>query len=109
MKSQDKTTQEVSDYIKENFNIYINRNFISKLWKGEDVGLSEIILNSVEYKEMIQNTKQRNVKSKKFTKDEIEWILESNLDKSLSERVNLFKQQFNKTITKTYLSKLIKN
>jgi hypothetical protein len=105
MKCENKTTQEVSNYIKENFNIYINRNFISKLWNGENVGLSEVILNSTEYQDMIQNTKQRNVKSKKFTKDEIEWILSNNLDKSLSQRADLFKKQFNKTITKTYLSK----
>ena len=55
---------------------------------------------------MIQNTKQRTVKSKKFTKDELEWVLSNNLDKSLSQRVILFQEQFNKTITKTYLSKL---
>lgn len=57
---------------------------------------------------MIQNTKQRNVQSKKFTKDEIEWVLSNNLDKSLSQRTDLFQQQFNKTITKTYLSTLVK-
>lgn len=106
MKCENKTTQEVSNYIKENFNIYINRNFISKLWNGENVGLSEVILNSTEYQDMIQNTKQRNVQSKKFTKDEIAWVLSNNLDKSLSQRVILFQEQFNKTITKTYLSKL---
>lgn len=105
MKCENKTTQEVSNYIKENFNIYINRNFISQLWNGENIGISEVILNSTEYQDMIQNTKQRNVKSKKFTKDELEWVLSNNLDKSLSQRVDLFKEQFNKTISKTYLSK----
>jgi hypothetical protein len=49
-----------------------------------------------------------NVKSKKFNKEEIDWILNFNLDKTLSERVILFKKEFNKTITKAYISKLSK-
>lgn len=106
MKNQDKTTQEVSDYIKKNFNIYINRNFISKLWLGEDLKLSQDILNSQEYKDMKLNSKQKTVKPKKFNKEEIDWILKFNLDKSLGERVILFQKQFNKTITKAYLCKL---
>ncbi len=105
MKNLDKTTQEVSDYIKENFNIYINRNFISKLWLGEELNLSQDILNSREYQVMILNTKKKTVKSKKFSKEEIDWVLHFNLDKTLRERVILFKTQFNKTITKAYLSK----
>lgn len=108
MKNQTKTTQEVSDYIKENYNIYINRNYISKLWLGEDLKLSHEILNLQEYKDMIQNIKKRSVKPKKFNKKEIDWILTFNLDKSLGERVILFEKQFNKTITKTYLSKILK-
>ena len=107
MKYRDKTTQEVSDYIKENFNIYINRNFISKLWLGEELNLSQDILNSQEYQDMKLNTKKKTVKSKKFNKEEIEWILNLK-NKSLGERVILFQKQFNKTITKAYLSKLSK-
>ena len=106
MKNQDKTTQEVTDYIKDNYNIYINRNFISKLWLGIDLKLSQDILNSQEYQDMKLNTKQKTVKSKKFNKEEIYWILKFNLDKSLGERVILFQKQFNKTITKAYLCKL---
>lgn len=106
MKNQDKTTQEVSDYIKKNFNIYINRNFISRLWLGEDLKLSPDILNSQEYQAMKLNTKQNTVKSKKFDKKELEWILTYNLDKSLGQRVILFQKRYNKTITKAYLSKL---
>ncbi len=81
MKNEDKTTQEVSDYIKQHFNMYINRNFISKLWLGEDLKLSQDILNSEEYKDIKLNTKQKTVKSKKFNKEEIDWILKFNLDK----------------------------
>jgi transposase len=106
------TTQKVSDYIKEHYNICINRNFISKLWSGEDINLtnsfSEEILNSQEYQNMKLNPKQKVVKSKKFNNEEIDWVLKTNLDKSLSERVILFQTQFNKTITKAYLSKLSK-
>ena len=52
------------------------------------------------------NSKQKTVKPKKFNKEEIDWILKFNLDKSLGERVILFQKQFNKTITKAYLCKL---
>jgi hypothetical protein len=108
MKNKDKTTQEVSDYIKENFNIYINRNFISKLWNGEIKELPNEIIQSDEYINMINNTKKRTIKNKKFTKEEIDWILSFNKDKSLKERIDLFNEKFNKTMTKAYLSKLTK-
>jgi hypothetical protein len=106
MKSQKLTTQDVSDFIKENFHIVINRNFISKLFNGE-VDLPEHILNSDDYKMMIANTKQRTVKAKKFTEEEIDWIKINNTELSLGERCRLFEKKFNKTITKTYLSKLL--
>jgi len=109
MKNKDKTTQEVSDYIKENFNIYINRNFISKLWLGEELNLPSDILISQEYQDMKLNTKKKTVKSKKFNKEEIDWLLDFNLDKSLRERVILFKNKFNKTISREYISKLSKS
>lgn len=109
MKNRDKTTQEVSDYIKQNFNIYINRNFISKLWLGEELNLSSDILNSSEYQDMKLNTKKKTVKSKKFNKEEIDWILDLHSDKSLAERAMLFKNQFGKTISKEYISKLSKS
>lgn len=107
MKNENKTTQETSNYIKENFNIYISRNFVSKLWSNNsDIILSNTILKSQEYLNMIQNTKQRTLKSKKFNKEQIEWVLKSNLDNSLGERVILFQEQFNITITKAYICKL---
>jgi len=108
MKDENKTTQEVSDYIKANFNIYINRNFISKLWNGEIKELPNEIIQSDEYINMINNTKKRTIKNKKFTKEEIDWILSVNKDKSLKERIDLFNEKFNKTMTKAYLSKLTK-
>jgi transposase len=107
MKNRDKTTQEVSDYIKENFNIYINRNFISKLWLGEELNLSQDILISQEYQDMKLNTKRKN--PRKFNKEEIDWILDFNLDKSLGEIAMLFKNKFGKTISKEYISKLSKS
>jgi hypothetical protein len=56
---------------------------------------------------MIANTKQRTVKAKKFTEEEIDWIKINNTELSLGERCRLFEKKFNKTITKTYLSKLL--
>ena len=106
MKSQNLTTQEISDFIKENFNVTINRNFVSKLFNGELV-LPEHITTSDAYKQMISNTKQRTVKAKKFTQEEIDWIKNNNLEYSLGERCKMFQKQFDKTITKAYLSKLL--
>ena len=98
-------THEAADYIKNNFNICIHRNFISKLWIGEDVGLSNEIINSQEYKNMLVNT-VRKATSKKFTNEELTWIKHNNSDKSLSQQAKLFETQFHKTITKVYISKL---
>jgi hypothetical protein len=107
MKNKDKTTQEVSDYIKENFNIYINRNFISKLWLGEELNLPSDVLNSKEYQDMKLNTKKKT--ARKFNKEEIDWVLDLHSDKTLRERVILFKNKFGKTISKEYISKLNKS
>lgn len=106
MKNGKTTTQETSDYIKENYKININRNFISKLWNNK-LTFSKEIINLQEYKNMI-NINENVIVLKKFSQDEIDWILQFNLDKSLGERVIAFQQSFNKTITKQYLSKLIK-
>lgn len=104
MKHDSKTTQEVSEFIKNNYNICINRHLISKLWSGEDVGLKDEILNSQYYKDMLENSKKRTVKSKKFTDKEIEFIKLYN--GSLQSCCNEFTIRFNKTVTKTYVSKL---
>lgn len=105
MKKEGKTTQDVTNYIKENFNgIYINRNHISKLWNDE-VRLPEHITAIDDYQKMISNKKQRTMKGKKFTDEELEWVRQNNTDKSLSVRVKLFEEKYGKTITKTYLSK----
>jgi len=105
MKSQKLTTQEVADFIKLNFNVTINRNFVSKLWNGE-INLDEEITNSIDYQQMLSNTKQRTIKNRKFTDEEIEWVKTNHLDKSLLERSKLFQIKFDKTITKTYISNL---
>lgn len=106
MKSQFKTTQEVSDYIKESYNIYIKRNFISKLWNGEDLNLSDNIKNTNEYLEMINNTKKRTVKPKKFTDEEIMFM--KNFEGTFVECSKKFEQKYNKTVTSEYVSKLKK-
>lgn len=107
MKGDNKTTQEVSDYIKKNYNFYINRNFISKLWNGDDVGLLESIKSSKEYLDMLQNKKQRNVKAKKFTNEELDFL--KNFIGSLSQCCLEFNKKYNKDVTKSYISKLKKN
>lgn len=109
MKHQNKTTQEVSNYINEHYNISINRHLISKLWNGNQyVTLPNEILESEEYSKMIENKKQRTVKAKKFNDEEIEWLLKNNLTSPLNTRIKLFYEKYNKTITKAYLSKLSK-
>lgn len=106
MKNDGKTTQDVSDYIKTHFGgLYIHRNFISKLWNNE-VALSSDIKSRDVYQKMLVNTKQRTVKAKKFTADELLWLESNNLDKSLSERAKLFETKFKKSITNAYISKL---
>ena len=105
MKSQKLTTQEVADFIKLNFNVTINRNFVSKLWNGE-INFDEKITNLTDYQQMLSNTKQRTIKNRKFTDEEIEWVKTNHLDKSLLERSKLFQIKFDKTITKTYISNL---
>lgn len=58
---------------------------------------------------MLTNKKQRTVKAKKFTADELLWLKSNNIDKSLSERAKLFEEKFSKNITREYISKLGKN
>jgi hypothetical protein len=102
------TSEDASKIIKDKFQIIIKRDIISKIWLG-DLDVPENLKETPEYNQMKSLTKKRTVKSKKFTKDELEWILLNNIDKSLGDRVKLFEDKFNKTITKAYLSKLIKN
>lgn len=104
MKSECKTTQEVTDFIKDNYKVYIPRNFISKLWNGKDFDLSKDILESEDYKNMLKNSKKRTVKNKKFTFEEIEFIKIFN--GSLSKCCNEFEKLYNKSVTKTYVSKI---
>lgn len=104
-KSQNKTTQDVTDYIKENYQIYIKRDIISKLWKGE-LQLSHEIQSTIEYNNMINNKKLKTVRPTKFTTEEL--IFLKTIIGSLSERCKIFTDKFNKTITKAYISKLDK-
>lgn len=107
MKSEKKTTQDVSTYIKRNFNCCINRNIISKLWNGKIIGLSDKIINSKEYIDMLKNTKKRTIQSKKFTEEEIKFV--SLFKGSLSQCCNEFEKCFNKSITRAYVSKIKSN
>lgn len=101
------TTQEVSDVIKQNYNIYINRNIISKLWNNQ-ISLPDYLQNTQEYKDMFSNEKKRTKKLTKFTEDELDFI-KNNSHLDLSNCANVFYSKFNKTITKEYISQLIKS
>jgi hypothetical protein len=101
------TTQEVSDVIKQNYNIYINRNIISKLWNNQ-ISLPDYLQNTQEYKDMLFNEKKRTKKLTKFTEDELDFI-KNNSHLDLSNCANVFYSKFNKTITKEYISQLIKS
>jgi hypothetical protein len=101
------TTEHVCKYIKDVHKVYIKRNYISQLWKGELTGLSESISSSREYIDMLANTKIRNVQSKKFTETEILFIKNANYkDNSLTDICRLFQEKFGKSITRAYISKL---
>jgi hypothetical protein len=99
-----KTSQEVSDAFKEKYNMYVSRNVISCLWLGQ-LNLDDNITHSDEYQNMLQN-KRKRVKKATFTDEEISFVITSN--GSLNDVVKAFNKQFNKTITKTYVSKLKK-
>ncbi|NBP00279.1 MAG: DUF4338 domain-containing protein [Proteobacteria bacterium] len=98
------TTQQASDECKKVYQIRIPRNVISMIWLGK-IKVNEQLQNTIEYCEMLEN-KKRRTKQSKFTETEIEWIQRSS--GSLSYIVDRFRETFNKTITKTYVSKLRK-
>lgn len=100
------TTQEISDFIKKNYNIYINRNVISKLWNNQ-IPLPENLQNTQEYKEMISNEKKRTKKLTKFTEEELNFV-KSNVNLDLTNCAKEFYAKFNKTITKEYITTLHK-
>jgi hypothetical protein len=103
------TTEEASKQIKNDYNIYIRRDIISKIWKNE-IQVPEELQQTSEYKDMIENSKLRTKKSTKFTEDEIKFVKEIKHEHehkhSLAEIARLFEEKFNKTITRTYISKL---
>jgi hypothetical protein len=100
------TTHEISDFIKKNYNIYINRNVISKLWNNQ-IPLPEHLQNTQEYKEMISNEKKRTKKLTKFTEEELDFV-RNNIHSDLNKCANAFYSKFNKTITTEYITILQK-
>ena len=104
-KQEQQTTEDISKWIKETYDLTIPRFVISQIWNGE-TELPEDITKTEEYKSMMSNTKKRTVKATKFTKEEIEWVKENKADRSLGECAKQFEAKFNKTITKTYVSKI---
>lgn len=62
-----KTTEEISNHIKEKYDIIVPRNEISKFFNGL-LDLPESISNTEEYKNMLQNSKKRTYKKPKSDK-----------------------------------------
>lgn len=106
MKQEKKSTQEVSDFVKMNYNVFINRDCIRKLWTGEDLQLSSYILKSEEYKTMWHKKKEEKPRKtwKKITEEQTEYLLnfKGSADKCCVE----FKKKFDKTIKKSYIYQL---
>jgi hypothetical protein len=100
------TTQEITDFIKQKYNIYINRNVISKLWNNQ-IQLPEHLQNTQEYKEMISNEKKRTKKLTKFTEEELDFV-RNNIHSDLNKCAKEFYTKFNKTITTEYITILQK-
>jgi hypothetical protein len=99
------TTKQVADTIKNIFNIYIERDYISKFWRGDIIDLPDAITNSESYQKM-PTLKTTKIIEKKFTKEEIHWVSVSNLEYSLSERCRMFLEKYGKTISIGYLCKI---
>jgi len=104
-KSDIKTTEEVSNIIKNKYNVYISRNIISKIWNDE-LQLPDDITQTDEYNIMKNIKKKRTIK-RKFTEDELMFIKNNN-NLSLKEIQESFQEKYNKTITREYISNLIK-
>ena len=107
-KSKILTTQDVSDILKNNYNIYINRNIISKIWNCE-IELPEHLQNTSEYKNMLLVQKKRTKRLTKFTEEEIEYVVSNSNSLDLTTIKNNFEDKFKKTITKEYISVLQRN
>jgi len=101
------TTQDASDIIKKNYNVYIKRDIISKIWKGEK-DVPERLKQTSVYKDMLSITKQRT-KRLKFTQEEFDYI--KSLDKAYNnmECQKMFLEKFNKTINIEYIRELRKD
>jgi len=108
MKSKNKsfTTEDVSKAIKERYGIYVPRNFISRIWKGEEE-VPEHLKSSEEYHNMKNTEWQRTKRLTKFTQEELDFV-KMHKDLSLAECARLFAEKYNKPITRQYVLRLHK-
>jgi hypothetical protein len=102
------TSEDASKIIKDKFQITVKRDIISKIWLG-DIDIQENLKETPEYSQMKSLTKKRTKKATKFTEDELEWVKNVSEDTTLAESAKLFEDKFNKTITKAYISKVLKD
>lgn len=103
-KNENKTTQEVSEFIVENYKVNIPRNIVSNFWQGK-IDVPEELKLTNEFKNMILNEKERTKKTK-FTDEEIFFIKESTLIRD--DLIKLFTEKFGKTISKPMITKFKK-
>ena len=67
-KSKNKTSEQVSQVLKEKYTIYLNRNIVSRIWNGDEtLVIPENIKNTDNYKQMLENKKRRTYNNSKFT------------------------------------------
>jgi hypothetical protein len=107
-KTASTTSQQVSERFKSQYNIYISRDIVSKLWKNQLAEhLNDNIINNVAYIQMISKRNTKYKPPSKFTNDEINFII--NCELSPTECSKLFYTTFGKTVTKQYVIKLKKH
>lgn len=103
---KDITTQDASEALSKKFSKILKRDVISKIWKCE-IDVPNNLKETQEYKDMVLNLKQRT-KKRKFTEEEIHFLMETQKEHSLSITAKLFEDKYNKSVTKAYISGLKK-
>jgi hypothetical protein len=99
------TTQHTADFAKKQFDIFIERSYIGKFWKGQ-IELPDVVTHCIEYQFMI-SLETVKLTIKKFTAEELQWV-RNNESGTLTLCAEEFKEQFGKDITLAYICKLKK-
>jgi hypothetical protein len=92
------TIEEITINIRKKYNITIDRNTISKIWNGKIKPIDVSICHSEKYKNLV-SFKRKKIHKRKWTDDEIDYILSCKGLQSSIKLSNLFLEKFNKKIT----------